>query len=331
MASLLFNHALLEGVAHRPVADTAAAVGEVMGVLRRARRTWPNAALFVHDDLWRVPAEPDTPFRTWASRNAGRPELRDLVQNLLRACDAGPYLSGLPVDDLGPPDDIEPWPAEASSSVVEVVERGLHHRLAFPGALAWVLSIGSDALPDAEYRGPRGVAEARLANLLTPMAAGDALTEAVTGELATRRAVLDRVAKGCPRVRFLDRVAKGIDRALVDVPLPKLYAALAGLEAYALAIEEERSPKHAYEAETGIEVSDESTTVHSNPNLRRQLEFQVPGEAAKAVFGYHAKVGYSTRIHFVYRQRTVDTDDGPRTECTVWVGRIDEHPRGARG
>ena len=331
MASLLLNHGLVEGVAHRPVADTARSVGDVMAVLRRARRFWPMATLYVHDDLWNVPAEADTPFRTWAARNAGRPELRDLIQNLLRACDEGPYLSALAVDDLGLVDDIEPWPEHASDTVVAVVERGLHHHLAFPGALAWVVSMGTDCLPEPEYRGRRGAAAAGLGNLLSAEAASEALAAAAEGDLATRRDVLDRVAQSCPRVRFLDRVVKGIDRSLIDVPLPKLYAALVGLEAYARAIEQEQSPKHAYETETGIDVSDESTTVHNNPNLRRQLEFQVPGEAGRTVFGYHAKVGYSTRIHFVHRERTVDGPAGPRIECIVWVGRIDEHPRGARG
>jgi hypothetical protein len=137
------------------------------------------------------------------------------------------------------------------------------------------------------------------------------------------------VGQMCPRVRFLDRVAKRIDRAEVDVSLPKLFDALRGLEDYAKAIEEGNSPKLAYEASTGIEVSDESATVHSHPNLRRQLEFQVPGEDRHAFFGYHAKIGYSTRIHFVYRMRTVGTTDRPRKECTVWVGRIDGHPKGA--
>jgi hypothetical protein len=329
--ALLFNHGLVEGVARRPAAETSRAVGDLMNVLGRARLHWPRATLYVHDELWKVPAETNTPFREWASRNARRPDLRDVIEHLLRACDQGPYLSSLPVDDAGVPEGIEPWPENALATIMDVVERGLHHRLAFPESRAWLVSFGAHRLPAGSYRARRGAAVASIANLLSAEAADGVFSTAAAEELPTARAVLDRVAHACPHVQFLDPVWKGIDRALVDVPLPKLYRALAGLEAYAVAVEANRNPKLAYEAETGIEVTDESASVHRNPNLRRQLEFRVPKEPLPAVFGYHAKVGYSTRVHFTYRVRNVDVSEGRGPQCTVWVGRIGAHPRGSRG
>lgn len=329
MISLLFNHGLVEGVAYRPADVTGRATVEVLRAVEHARRLWPDSRFYVHDDLWRAEAAPDVPFRIWAAQNASTPDLRDCVRQLLQVCDQGPFLSSLPRDGKDGPAEIVPFPEKASDTVFDVVERGLHHRLAHRGARAWVLSFGNGAivLPDPEWSGKRAEATATLPNLRNRDEARRQLDDAAASELGSRLDVLERVRVAAPRVRFLDCVPKGIKSAHIDVPLPRLFRALVGLEVYAAAMERGEPPVPAYQDATGIDVSDESATFHQQPNRRRQVEFTIPGESSKTLFGWHSKVGQSTRIHFKCTLGTYNGPDGPVDGLIIWIGRIDKHPQ----
>jgi hypothetical protein len=329
MISLLFNHGLVEGVAYRPADVTGRAAVEVLRVVDHARRLWPDSRFYVHDELWPAKAARDLPFRTWAAQNASAPDLRDCVRQLLQVCDQGPFLSSLPRDGKDGPAEIVPFPEKASDTVFEVVELGLHHRLAHPDARAWVLSFGNGALvlPDPEWSGKRAEATVTLPNLRNRDEASRQLEDAAASELGSRLDVLERVRVAAPRVHFLDRVPKGIQSAHIDVPPPRLFRALVGLDLFAAAMERGDPPVQAYQDATGVEVSDESATFYQQPNRRRQVEFTIPGETSRTVFGWHAKVGQSTRIHFTWRQGTYAGPDGPVEGLILWVGRIDKHPQ----
>lgn len=332
MISLLFNHGLVEGVAYRPPDVTGRAAGEVIRVVEHARRLWPESRFYVHENLASVDVGQQVGFKLWASKNANRPELRDCIRQLLQVCDQGPFLGSLPLDGRGLPDEIRPYPDDASATVVEVVERGLHHRLAHPASRAWIISFGHGAvvLPCPEYEGRRGDERAALLNLLNRNEGESKLAAAVASELASRRELLDRVMVAAPRVHFLKEVEKGIDNATIEISLERLFRALVGLETYARVIEQEGGdPKKAYEEETGVEMSDVSSTVHQHPNLRKQLEHLIPGEPRKTLFGYHLKPG-STRIHFAWRCSMEEAEGGPVRQAVVWVGYIGKHTKGAK-
>jgi hypothetical protein len=186
-------------------------------------------------------------------------------------------------------------------------------------------------LPEPAYEGRRAGETATLPNLLTGNDTRNKLAAAVAEELASRRDLLERVRVAAPRVRFLKEVEKSIESTTIEISLERLFRALVGLETYAQVIEQESGdPKNAYEDETGVEMSDVSTTVHQHPNLRRKLEHQIPDEPRKTLFGYHLKPG-STRIHFAWRCSTVDQDGAMVRKATVWVGYIGKHTKGALG
>ncbi len=328
--ALLLNHGLLQGVGRRPVAETAAAARALLATRAQAVAFWPRASFFVHERLWEVPAdEAGTTFSQWAGRNARHPELRDVIGVLLALCNQGPYLDALPVDDGAAPQSIAPWPVGASPSLVEVVQRGLHHRLAHPDARAWLLSFGAAraVLGAPSYTGMRGTHRAELANLRDEDEGLAAMRDAAAEGLRDRRDLLERVQQATTRVRLLDDVIVSIENAHIPVPLHTLYAALVGLEAFASALEDDADPAVAYHRATGVQASDESRSVKQRPNLRRLRERRLPGDTKSTFFGWHAKFAGGMRMHFAWRSEMLEGKE----RMVVYVGYIGRHLPGARG
>jgi hypothetical protein len=329
VVALLLNHAIVDGMATRRD-DTVEHLKALRRTLDAARRVNPEAALYVHDNLWQRTPDGAVDLHTWSSRQLNVASWKDALLGLLQACTEGPYLSSLLCDSVGPPTAIAPTISRPDLECV--VSRGLHHRLSHEDHVAYVLSYGKagEELPDAQYEGTRNFCCVILPNHLDEHAASKALDKLARENLATRRDVLKHVESTCPNVRILDRVHKNIDSAHIDVPLGKLLSALCGFEEYARATAEGGVPKQIYEGFTGIEISDESAGVYNKPSRRKQLEFEVPGYGKK-VFGYHSKVGASTRIHVWCSVDVEKRPDGSeRRVATVWIGRIDAHPKGAR-
>lgn len=299
-------------------------------MMDRAKVLAPDLILYVHVQLWAMEVGDGLTFRVWASRSAHHPKLRDGLESLLRVCDRGPYLDELKVDWDGQAMDVEPSIADAPKLTRETVVHGVCAMFADEDLKALMLSVGAHALemlPEPKYHATRGTRRVELPNLRNE---NDVETSLIETEFASRDQVLEAVRRHSPRVRFLPECERHLRRAHIDVPLTKLFRALCGLDACAEArLAGEDDHRGAYTRRTGIECSGESSTKRSKPSLRRQFLFKLPGETERRFFGDHAKVGESTRIHFFVLDSAEGRPDasGVEREVTIWVGRIDKHPK----
>lgn len=328
--ALLMNPASVGDVCVLDEEGLRSRIRGIMRMMDRAKALAPDLVLYVHMQLWAMEVGEGLTFRGWASRSAHHPKLRDGLESLLRVCDRGPYLDALKVAGDWQAMNVEPSIAGAPELTRETVEHGFRAMLADEDLQALMLSVGTHALeslPEPRYHATCGTQRVELPNLRNE---SDVETTLVETEFASRDEVLDAVRRHSPRVRFLPECERLLRRAHIDVPLTKLFRALCGLDACAEArLAGDDDHRGAYTRRTGIECSGESSTKRSNPSLRRQFLFKLPGEMEKRFFGDHAKVGESTRIHFFVLDSAEGRHDaiGVEREVTVWVGRIDKHPK----
>ena len=328
--ALLMNPASVGDVCSLDDEGLRGRVGAITRMVDRAKALAPDLVMYVHAELWAMSVDDGLGFHTWACRSAHDPRLRDGLESLLRICVGGPYLDALSVDAQEVELHVEPSIEGSPRLTRETVRHGLNAMLADEDLRALVLSVGEYAaqtLPGPEYHGKRDDRRAQLPNLRVE---GDVEAIFVETEFASREDVLEAVRRRAPRVRFVPECERALHRAHIDVPYNKLFQALCGLDACIEArLAGEDDYRGAYTRRTGIECSGESGTKQRKPSLRRQFLFKIPGESETRFFGDHAKVGKSTRIHFFLLDRSDDRRDPNegRREVTIWVGRIDKHPK----
>lgn len=295
----------------------------------RALTLRSEALLYVPAGLWSIDVGDGTPFQAWASKRARMPRLTAPLELLLRVCSHGPFYEALPDDGQGPVAGVSPSIEASPGPAQACILRTLLALHSDEEAEAWVLSPdppSAHALSEPKYVGHRGGLDKALQNLRSEADANRALA---TTSLQTRDEVLDAVQVQTQHVRFERTLRKRLSRAALDVSLEKLYAALIALDACAEArLADEADYRAAYTTRSGIECSGESTTVRTKPSLKRQFAFRLPGLGQIHAFD-HSKVGKSTRIHFYLQETPADSGRGIERTATVWVCRIDKHPKGA--
>src|SRR3979409_2545351 len=84
VATLVLNHAFLEGLAFAPAETTRGPLVEITQTVLRARRMRGEAILYVHPGLGETDVGGGESFVRWANARVRTPEWGDLLQPLLQ-------------------------------------------------------------------------------------------------------------------------------------------------------------------------------------------------------------------------------------------------------
>jgi len=326
VATLVLNHAFLEGFAFAPAETTRGPLVEITQTVLRMRRTRDEVTLYVHPELGRADVGGGESFVQWANARVRTPEWRDLLQPLLQL-GSGPFVHDLerdegaiPTESVPPCDAAPPW-------LQETLLLSGHHVLSCRRG-AWLLSYGvRPHLTDAYYRFNRADSWAQVDNLRSDGDAARAETALAVATTSSASEILERAARLSGRLIVLDDARRSAERWVFDCSFDRLLEALIGLDVYARALEGGASREVAavaYQQATSIEMSQEKANTLKKPTLRTQRTFRLP-DGTREVFDMHAKPGPRTRIH-IHARREVRSGTATGTEeIVVYVGHCGKH------
>lgn len=326
MATLVLNHAFLEGLAFARAEAARGPLVEITQTVLRTRRTRGEATLYVHPGLGATDVGSGESFVRWANARVRTPEWGDLLQPLLQL-GAGPFVHDLerdegpiPKESVPPCDAAPPW-------LQETLLLSGHHALSCRRG-AWLLSYGDHPyLTDAHYSFNRADAWARVDNLRSDGDAARAEAALAIATTSSASEILERAARLSGRIIVLDDARRSAQRWVFDCGLDRLLEALIGLDVYARALEggaSREAAAEAYQLATSIEMSQEKANTLKKPTLRIQRTFRLP-DGTREVFDMHAKPGPATRIHIHARREVRPGQETGVEEIVVYVGHCGKH------
>jgi hypothetical protein len=326
VATLVLNHAFLEGLAFAPAEEIRGPLVEITQTVLRARRARGGVLLYVHSELGTTDVGDGESFVRWANARVRNPKWRDLLQPLLQF-GSGPFVSDLERDEGPVPTESLPSCDAAPTWLQETLLLTGHHVLSCRRD-AWLISYGvRPYLTDAHYRFNRADAWAKVDNFRSDGDAARAEAALVVSTTSSASEILDRAAQLSGRVIVLDSARRAAERWVLDCTFGRLLEALVGLDVYARALEGGASREAAaetYQQATSIEMSQEKANTLKKPTLRSQRTFRLP-DGTREVFDMHAKPGAMTRIHIYARREVRSGRKAGAEEIVVYVGHCGRH------